>query len=79
MINELLGEAESIDLDFELKLIICESDKPKPIKKGDVKSAFDLNEDDFEDIKIAIEEIAAFWGTAEPGIDFGGSSSGIGW
>lgn len=57
MIDSLLAEAEGEDIDFELKVIICESDKPKPLAKGKVKSVFELDEDDFEEVKIAIEEI----------------------
>ncbi len=86
MINELLGEAEEIDLDFELKLILCENDKPKPIAKGKIKSVFEINEEDIEDIKIAIEEMGAelqnafdLGGSVEvPAVDYDGSS-GFGW
>ena len=58
MIEELFGATEDIELDFELKVIICESDKPKPIAKGKIKSIFDIDEDDIEDIMLAAEEVA---------------------
>ena len=57
MIDSLLAEAEGEEIDFEFKVIICESDSPKPLAKGKVKSAFELNDEDFEDVKIAIEEL----------------------
>jgi hypothetical protein len=85
MINELLGEAEDIELDFELKLIICENDKPKPLAKGKVKSVFEIDEDDIDDIKIAVEEIGAelqgafeLGATEVPAVDYD-ESSGFGW
>ena len=59
IVEELLGSTGDIEIDYELKLIICENDKPKPIAKGKVKSVFDISEDDIEDILIAIEEIVA--------------------
>ena len=68
MIDELLGSAGDVEIDFELKLIICENDKPKPIAKGKIKSAFEINEDDIDDIMIAVEEIGA-----ELGSVFGGA------
>ena len=64
MIDEILGSAEAVEIDFELKLIICENDKPKPIAKGKIKSVFEIDEDDIEDIMIAAEEIAAEAATA---------------
>ena len=64
MIDDLLGSAEAVEIDFELKLIICENDKPKPIAKGKIKSVFEIDEDDIEDIMIAAEEIAAEAATA---------------
>ena len=57
MIDTLLAEAEGEEIDFELKVIICENDKPKPLAKGKVKSAFELDDEDFEDVKIAVEEL----------------------
>ena len=59
MIDMILGSAENIGIEFELKLIICEKDKPKPIAKGKVKSVFEIDEDDIDDIQIAIEELVA--------------------
>ncbi len=87
LINEFLGEAEELDIDFELKLILCENDKPKPIAKGKIKSVFELNEDDFEDMQIAIEELIAEAQSAfeipgvelAPEVDYGGYESGYGW
>ena len=57
LIDSFLAEAGTEDIDFEFKVIICENDSPKPLAKGKVKSAFTLDEDDFEDVKIAIEEL----------------------
>jgi hypothetical protein len=57
--DELASMALDVDLDVEIKIIICESDKPKPIAKGKLKSAFTLEEEDFDEIKIAVEELVA--------------------
>lgn len=59
LIDELLAEADEVDIDFDLKVIICENEKPKPLAKGKVKSVFTLDEDDFEELKLAIEELVA--------------------
>ncbi len=59
MVDSMLAEAEGADIEFELKVIISENDKPKPIAKGKVKSVFELDEDDFEDIQLAVEELIA--------------------
>lgn len=63
MLDEIFG-SEDLGIDFELKLIICESDKPKPIAKGKIKSVFDIDEDDIEDIMLGFEEIVEEAGTA---------------
>lgn len=55
--DELASLALDVDLEVELKVIICENDKPKPIAKNKLKSAFTLDEDDFDAIKIAVEEL----------------------
>ncbi len=57
--DELAAATFDVELDVEIKVIICENDKPKPLAKSKLKSAFTLNEDDFEDIKIAVEELMA--------------------
>jgi hypothetical protein len=76
MIDTLLGSAaEEAGVEFDLKLIICEKDKPKPIAKGKVQSVFEISEDDIEDIKIAIEELAAMAEDVFAG--FGGGESGL--
>ena len=59
MIEELFGSTGDLEIDFELKVIICENAKPKPIAKGKIKSVFEIDEGDIEDIIIAAEEIAA--------------------
>ena len=59
MVDELLGSTGDFQIDFELKLIICENDKPKPIGKGKVKSVFDITEDDVADIETALDELVA--------------------
>ena len=75
IVEELIGSTGDIEIDYELKLIICENDKPDPIAKGKVKSVFDINEEDIEDIMLALEELAgeiasAIGGGVEiPGVD----------
>jgi hypothetical protein len=76
MIDTLLGSAaEEAGVEFDLKLIICEKDKPKPIAKGKVQSVFAISEDDIEDIKIALEELAAM--AEEVFMGFSGGESGL--
>ncbi len=53
-----------LDIELEFKLIICENDKPKPIAKSKLKSAFTLEEEDFDEIKIAFEELEAEFANA---------------
>lgn len=83
LINELFAAAEGAEIDFELKVTVCENEKPKPLAKGKVKSAFELNEDDFEDIKIAVEELVAeaqsAFGASEEGVAIPDISGGSGW
>ena len=57
--DEFASMTLDVDLDVEIKVIICESDKPKPLAKGKLKSAFTLEQEDFDDIKIAVEELIA--------------------
>lgn len=57
--DEFASLALDIDLEIEIKVIICENDKPKPIAKNKLKSAFVLDEEDFDEIKIAVEELVA--------------------
>ena len=59
MIDMILGSAEDIGIEFELKLIICEKDKPKPIAKGKVKSVFEINEDDLHKF-ITVGDIVTY-------------------
>lgn len=59
LIDELLAETGDVSIDFDLKVIICENEKPKPLAKSKVKSAFELDEDDFEDLQLAVEELVA--------------------
>lgn len=59
VVDELLGSTGDFQIDFELKLIICENDKPKPIRKGKVKSVFDITEDDVADIETALDDLVA--------------------
>ncbi|MBO5701299.1 MAG: hypothetical protein J6S71_02565 [Clostridia bacterium] len=59
MVDELLGSTGDFQIDFELKLIICENDKPKPLGKGKVKSVFDITEDDIADIETALDELVS--------------------
>ncbi len=59
LLDEIAAEASEAGVDFELKMIVCESDKPKPLAKGKVKSVFTITEEDIEDLKLAAEEIAA--------------------
>lgn len=74
MIDMFLGTAaEENGIEFELKLIICEKDKPKPIAKGKVQSVFEISEDDIEDIRIALEELAAM--AEDVFVGFGGGES----
>ena len=76
MIDMFLGTAaEENGIEFELKLIICEKDKPKPIAKGKVQSVFEISEDDIEDIRIALEELAAM--AEDVFVGFGGGESAL--
>jgi hypothetical protein len=59
LVDELASMALDIDLEVEIKVIICEKDSPKPLAKSKLKSAFTLDEEDFDDIKIAVEELMA--------------------
>ncbi len=59
--ESLLADIIDLDetgVDFTFKIIICENDKPDPLSKGDVKSVFKLDEDDFEDMTKAVEDLA---------------------
>lgn len=57
LIGDFLQAAEDENVELEVKLIICENEKPKPLSKGKVKSILTLTEDDFEDFKTAAEEL----------------------
>lgn len=85
MVDELLAEIGDANIDFDLKVIVCENEKPKPLAKSKVKSAFELDEDDFEDIQLAVEDLIS---EAESAFTFSESStesvapsesSGSGW
>lgn len=57
--DEFASATLDVDLEVEIKVIICENDKPKPLAKSKLKSAFTLEEEDFDEIKIAVEELMA--------------------
>lgn len=57
MIDVWLDTEGNENIEFKLTLIIREKDKPKPIAKGKVVSAFELSEEELEKIKTAAEEV----------------------
>ena len=72
LIKDFMDAAEEENIEFEVKLIICENEKPKPLSKGKVKSVFTLTEEDFDEFKLAAEELVSEFKNA-----FGGAESDI--
>lgn len=85
LIDEIFGVVGAPEIEFELKLIICENAKPNPISKDEIKSVFSLSETDFNDIQYGAEKLiddlkkALGISVGIPEIDYDGSYGGIGW
>ncbi len=77
LINMFMDMSEEAEIDFELKLIICENEKPKPISKGQVKSVLTLTEDDIADLESTAKTITSDFqaalglGDVDSGLDTG--------